>query len=101
MRKNYRHTQHAGPGWWFSGAVLVALALGVEAWFNGAPAVGDIADMGHEAVRRCCVGVDHGLRNVHLVATPGTRIAHRSKDDGIIGDRPRFRLEKGGGRRAG
>ncbi len=35
MTRNYRHTQHAGPGWWFSGAVLVALALGVEAWFNG------------------------------------------------------------------
>jgi hypothetical protein len=35
MTKNYRHTQHAGPGWWFSVAVLVALALGVEAWFNG------------------------------------------------------------------
>ena len=35
MTKDYRHTQHAGPGWWFSVAVLVALALGVEAWFNG------------------------------------------------------------------
>ncbi len=35
MTKDYRHTQHAGPGWWFSSAVLVALALGVEAWFNG------------------------------------------------------------------
>ena len=36
MTKNYRHTQHAGLGWWFSIAVLVALALAVEAWFNGA-----------------------------------------------------------------
>jgi hypothetical protein len=35
MTKDYRHTQHAGPGWWFQVAVLVALALGVEAWFNG------------------------------------------------------------------
>jgi hypothetical protein len=35
MTKNYQHTQHAGPWWWFSVAVLVALALGVEAWFNG------------------------------------------------------------------
>ena len=35
MTKDYRHTQHAGPEWWFTVAVLVALALGVEAWFNG------------------------------------------------------------------
>ncbi len=35
MTKDCRHTQHAGPGWWFTVAVLVALALGVEAWLNG------------------------------------------------------------------
>jgi len=35
MTSNYRHTQHAGFGWWLSVSVLFALALAVEAWFNG------------------------------------------------------------------